>query len=139
MNRIVARLCLMPALVAGLAACSSSGSKQAEENPNLPPVDYKQEILLTLTRTLDDPTNLRDAFISDPALTPVGKDERYTACVRFNMRDARHSYTGAKDHVAYFYGGHLNQLVDATPEQCSKAAYKPFPELEKLCLANKCG
>jgi len=29
-------------------------------------------------------------------------------------------------------------LVEATKEQCGNAAYKPFPELEKLCQAKKC-
>ena len=48
-----------------------------------------------------------------------------------------HHYTGSKDRIAYFYGGHLNQLVEATKEQCGNAAYKPFPELEKLCLARQ--
>ena len=102
----------------------------------LPP-NYKQEILDTLTRTLVDPTNIRDAYISDPVLRPVGKDQRYTACVRYNARDANRQYEGSTDRIAYFFGGHLNQLVEASKEQCGKAAYKPFPELEKLCLG-KC-
>ena len=42
---------------------------------------------------------------------------------------------GSKDRIAYFFGGHLNQLIEASTEQCGNAAYKPFPELEKLCLA----
>jgi len=29
-------------------------------------------------------------------------------------------------------------LIQASKEQCGNAAYKPFPELEKLCLATKC-
>lgn len=102
------------------------------------PTDYKKEILDTLTHTLDDPINVRDAFISDPMLTPIGKNQRYTACVRFNARNLKKQYVGSKDRIAYFYGGHLNQLVDATPEQCGNAAYKPFPELEKLCVGQKC-
>ena len=137
MGQNAARFCLLPAVAMALAACS--GSKPPDENPNSVPSNYKQEILLTLTRTLDDPTNLRDTFLSDPALTPVGSGEqRYTACVRFNARDGRHAYIGSRDRIAYFYGGHLNQLVEATKEQCGNAAYKPFPEAEKLCQANKC-
>ncbi len=124
---------------AALAACSSFGSSKVPEvNPNLFPTDYKQEILNTMTRTLQDPTNVRDAYLSDPVLAPVGKDQRYTACVRYNARDAAKHYLGSQDRIAYFYAGHLNQLVEATPEQCGQAAYKPFPELEKLCLAKKC-
>ena len=55
--------------------------------------------------------------------------------MRYNARDADTHYRRRRDKIGYFYGGHLNQLVDATPQQCGNAAYKPFPELEKLCLA----
>ena len=52
-------------------------------------------------------------IISDPVLTPVGNDQRYTACVRFNARDANRQYMGSTDRIGYFFGGHLNQLVEA--------------------------
>ncbi len=136
MRRCATCLWLVPAIAMALMACSSS--KTPELDPNIAPINYKQEILDTLMNTLGDPTNLRDAYISDPVLTSTGSNQRYTACVRFNARDASRRYTGSTDRIAYFYGGHLNQLVEATKEQCGNAAYKPFPELEKLCLANKC-
>jgi hypothetical protein len=138
MGRSAASWYLLSALAAALAACSSTPEKDPATDPNIVPADYKQEILLTLTRTLEDPTNLRDTYISEPAFTGTGANKHYTACIRFNARDARRSYTGSQDRIAYFYGGHLNQLVAATKEQCGNAAYKPFPELEKLCQANKC-
>ncbi len=53
-----------------LMACSSS--KTPELDPNIAPTNYKQEILDTLMSTLGDPTNVRDAYISDPVLTPIG-------------------------------------------------------------------
>jgi hypothetical protein len=129
-------LWLVPAVAVALEACSSG--KTPEVDPNIFPTNYKQEILDTVQRSLADPTNLRDAFISDPVLTSTGTNQRYAACVRFNARGANRRYTGSTDRIAYFYGGHLNQLVEATKEQCGNAAYKPFPELEKICLANKC-
>jgi len=138
MMKIAASACLLSALAAGLIGCSSGGSKQPEENPNVFPADYKNEILLTMTNTLEDPTNIRGAFISEPVLRSAGKDERYVVCVRSDSRNANKNYTGSKDRIGYFYAGHLNQLVDASKEQCGNAAYKPFPELEKLCLAKKC-
>ena len=138
MMKIAASACLLSALAAGLIGCSSGSSQQSEENPNVFPADYKNEILLTMTNTLEDPTNIRGAFISEPVLRSAGKDERYVVCVRSDSRNANKNYTGSKDRIGYFYGGHLNQLVDATKEQCGNAAYKPFPELEKLCLAKKC-
>ena len=136
MRGIKARLILVPALVMVVAACSSDSKKDTVE-PNIFPTNYKQEILDTLSRTLDDPTNVRDAAISDPALSG-GKEQRYTTCVRYNARNFGRQYVGSTDRIAYFYGGHLNQLVEATKEQCGKAAYKPFPELEKLCQAKVC-
>jgi len=133
-----ARLVLLSAFAMALAACGSSSKTAPETEPNIVPTDYKNEILQAMTSALDDPSNIREAYISDPVLTQLDLSQRYTACVRFNARDLARNYVGSKDRIAYFFGGHLNQLVEATKEQCGKAAYKPFPELEKLCLANKC-
>jgi hypothetical protein len=91
-----------------------------------------------MSRTLDDPTNIRDAYISEPVIRRAGIEERYIVCVRSNSRDVSKQYIGSKDRVGYFYAGHLNQLVEATNGQCANAAYKPFPELEKLYQAKKC-
>lgn len=137
MVRCAARLCLLPAVAVSLIACSSD-KKQAEENPNVFPADYKNQILTTMTNTLDDPTNIRSASITDPFIRSTGKVERYVVCVRADTRNLNREYTGIQDRIAYFYGGHINQLVEATKEQCGNAAYKPFPELEKLCQAKKC-
>ena len=136
MVRCAAKLCLLSALAVSLLACSSD-KKQAEENPNVFPSDYKNEILTTLTSSLDDPTNIRSAYITDPFIRPAGKEERYVVCVRSDSRNVARHYTGITDRIGYFYNGHLNQLVDATKEQCGNIAYKPFPELEKLCQAKK--
>jgi len=136
--RVAVSACLLSVLAVGLIGCSGSGSKQLEENPNIFPADYKNEILFTMTNTLEDPTNIRNAFVSEPVLRQAGKEERYVVCVRSDSRNANKHYTGSKDRIGYFYAGHLTQLVEATKEQCGSAAYKPFPELEKLCQAKKC-
>lgn len=137
MVRCVARLCLLSTLAVSLLACSSD-KKQAEENPNVFPADYKNEILTTMTNSLDDPTNIRSAYITDPFIRSAGKEERYVVCVRSDSRNLSKQYTGIKDRIGFFYGGHLNQLIEATKEQCANVAYKPFPDLEKLCQAKKC-
>lgn len=136
MVRRVAKLYLLSALAASLLGCTSS--KKEEENPNTFPTNYKTEILNTLTTTLDDPTNVRNASITEPAIRPAAKVDRYVVCIRFDARDVSRQYTGTKDRIAVFYEGHLDQLIDATKEQCGGVAYKPFPELEKLCQARKC-
>jgi hypothetical protein len=125
--------------VLGLALASCVANDKKEADSNIVPTNYKQEILDTLMSTLPDPTNVRDAFISDPALTTISKEPHYTVCVRYNGRNENREYMGSKDRIGFFFAGHLNQLVDAEG-QCVKAAYKPFPELEKLCLglAKKC-
>src|SRR5262245_65619059 len=120
MARCAARLCVLSALAASLVACSSD-KKQAEENPNVFPTDYKNEILLTMTNSLDDPTNIRSASITDPFVRAAGKEERYIVCVRADTRNLNKHYIGITDRVAVFYGGHLNQLVEATKEQDRKS------------------
>jgi hypothetical protein len=137
MARRTAGLCLSLAVVLALAACSSS-TKTPEENPNQFPANYKTEVLTTMIGVLDDPTLVRDAYISEPVIRRAGNEERYIVCVRSNSRNAAKQYEGSKDRIAYFYAGNLTQMVEATKEQCGNAAYKPFPELEKFCPARKC-
>lgn len=138
MGRSAASLCLLVALGLAVAACSGDSKKLDNVEPNIFPADYKQEILPTLTRLFDDVTNVHDAAISDPVLRPAGREQRYSVCVRSNSRNANRLYTGVKERIAYFYGGHLNQLVEATEGQCANAAYKPWPELTNYCLAKNC-
>lgn len=125
-----------------LGACSSFNFTKPPPPvaPNIFPSDYRNEILQTLSLKLTDPTNVRDAGISDPVLQQVSEqDQRYAVCVRFNARDVNRQYTGDQERIAYFYGGHLNQLVPAANGQCKSAIYKPWLELEKNCQAKKCG
>jgi hypothetical protein len=137
MGRNTASVGLLLALAMALAACTSS--KTPDVAPNVFPTNYKQEIIDTLKQALDDTANVRDAAITEPVLRQAGKEERYIVCVRTGSRSAAGQSTGPKDRIAYFYGGHLNQMVEATKEQCGNALYKPFPELEKACVGQKCG
>jgi hypothetical protein len=140
MHRLARSTAIGMALVLTMAGCSSSwfNKKEPPTNPNLFPTNYRKEVLDTMKESLTVNTNVRDAYISEPVLTQVDQDQRYTVCVRSNSRDINGEYTGDKDRIAYFYGGHLNQLVLAKPGQCANAAYKPFPELEHICQAEKC-
>jgi hypothetical protein len=139
MRRVAVAVLLGGALALG--ACSTLdmfAGKEPPVDPNLFPTRYKDEIMLTFTRGLVDPSNIRDAAIADPVLRPAGQEQRYAVCMRANVRDAGRRYTGVKERIAWFWGGHLNQLVLAEPGQCAGAVYKPWPELEKYCLAKNC-
>ena len=54
-----------------------------------------------------------------------------SVCVRYTAHGTAYNMTANAERIAYFYGGHLNQLVEATKDECGKRAYKPFPELDK--------
>jgi hypothetical protein len=131
----VSLLCLALAL----AACSSS-SPEKKVDENLMPADYRTTVINTvMVNKSFDPTNIREASIAEPALKPVaGGTPRYVVCLRFNPRDLTRRYLGLGEYVAYFYAGDITQFVKVTDNVCAGAAYKPFPELEKLCLGDKC-
>jgi hypothetical protein len=138
MGKRAASLWLLSALAMALAACSND--KIMTVDPNLVPARYKDEILDTL-RTLFDKNETQtvtNAMISDLALRPVGSEQRYTVCVRYTAHGTVFNLSGDAERIAVFYGGHLNQLIEATKEHCGNAAYKPFPELNAVCLGKGC-
>jgi hypothetical protein len=126
-------------LVAAIALAGCSGAdKEDAVDPNLYPSNHQKEVLDTMRKSLLFPTNVRDAAITAPTLRPTGQEQRYAVCVRENSRDESGQYAGPKEHIGWFWGGRLNQLIDAKPGQCAGMVYAPFPALEKLCQAAKC-
>ena len=123
-------------LAIALSACAARNDPAQEEN--IVPRDYKPRILDLLHGSLEDPTNIRDAAISEPDLKPVGGATRYVVCVRYNPRDGSGRYMGIRTVAAIFYAGDLTQFINPTNEQCGGAIYQPFPELQKLCRAIGC-
>jgi len=120
-----------------LAACSSverdySGPEtQGGAGVNVFPEKYREEILAYQRSFLNDPTGIRSAGISQPAVRKVGSVERYVVCVRFNAKGPAGGYIGEREHLAIFLAGKLDQM-GVTRELCKDAAYEPFPELERL-------
>jgi hypothetical protein len=120
-----------------LAACSSvekdySGPEtQGGASVNIFPEKYRAEILAYQRSYLNDPTGIRSAAISQPAVRKVGSVERYVVCVRFNAKQPSGGYPGVREHMAIFLAGKLDQM-GVTRELCKDAAYEPFPELERL-------
>lgn len=125
MTRIAspARVCAS-VLALALAGCSSfGGSAEVKVDPNLFPANYKAEILTYLRQYPHDYQNTRETYLSAPVLKPVGSESRYVACLRLVGADWR------KEKMLIYFGGEMNQFIDARPEMCNGADYQPYPEL----------
>jgi hypothetical protein len=75
----------------------------------------------------------RETLLSPPALMQFGTESRYASCLRAI------SAGGRKDKLVVFYGGEINQFIDATSEQCGSAAYQPYPEAAAMLSAIRSG
>ena len=125
---------LVPIMLAAvLCACTGQETRRVSDaEVNAYPANYRTDIPGAVHAYLNDPTGLRDTGISEPTLRPIGGTTRYIVCVRFNAKKDGGQYGGAKEHVAVFLAGRLDQFVPAPRDLCASAAYQPFPELEKL-------
>jgi hypothetical protein len=127
-------------LLLGACAHSHRGEGGGDEGEvNAYPTDYKLEILAGMHAFLNDPTGIRDAAISQPALKPIGPSSlfnspptRYLVCVHFNPRKSATEYSGVKEVAAVFVSGRFDQFIETPKEQCADAVYTPFPELERM-------
>jgi hypothetical protein len=122
-----------------LAACGKTLDELSKDQhsadwaaANVYPADYRAELIAYLRTYLNDPTGVREAAISEPALKPVGPGERYVVCVRFNPKRAGGGYAGAKDHLVIYAGGKLDRYIETAGENCKDATYAAFPELERI-------
>ena len=120
------------------------------EAQNVPPANYKPDLLAFMRSYLNNPENVRNAAISEPQKLMVIDLERYASCLRYNAKNNAGRYTGVRDHLAVFISGKFDRLIEfARPEQdaggggggealrplrdyCATASYQPFPELERL-------
>jgi hypothetical protein len=128
----LARACGVVSSVLVLSACTVAqlaGDSGGPRNP--PPTNYKPEILAMLRVYLSDPTQIRDAGISEPMLQSIESRNRYVVCLRLNAKNDG-QYAGIKEYVAVFLQGRLDQMLAAKPEQCSTAEYQSFPEAQTL-------
>lgn len=120
-----------------VAACASEPKPVLVGEANTPPANWRADILAYLRTYLNDPVGVRDAFISEPEIRPVGPSgqravERYRVCVRFNAKNSVGKYEGSRDRVIAFLDGRLDTMFVARGDQCKDANWVPFPELEKL-------
>ena len=109
-----------------LAGCSGLGAKKDEgpTDPNAYPANYRTQIANFLRQSLVNRSDFRGASISPPTLQPVGNNQRYIVCVKFNPNSS------IKTKVAIYFAAIVSQFIDATPAQCDNAAYQPFTELQ---------
>jgi hypothetical protein len=127
-------------LALSLGACAGqhqSGAYGSTEEINVFPTNYKTDIQAAMHVYLNDPTDIRDAMISEPVLKPatVAIPGRYVACLRFNAKRTATVYAGMKEIAAVFLAGRFDQFIDSPKEEqelCANAAYTPFPELQTL-------
>ena len=124
------------ALSLGLAGCNSdwinARDRAIQANTTPPAPTYKADIVALMRTYLNDPTGVRDAFISEPALRTLENASRYTVCLRYTARKGGGQYAPSKDNLVVFRDGRLDRVVDSAREICKDAAYQPFRELEHL-------
>lgn len=132
-------------LVLTLGGCSSEwkyNREQTDRANTTYPRSHRADILAFMRTYLNDPTNVRDAYVSEPALRSIEGRSRYSVCLRYNPKNIDGQYAGARDNLVLFRDGRFDSLIDrridvgsgpdVAREQCKDAAYQRFPELEKL-------
>src|SRR5580704_3005466 len=133
MARIGFLLVLLPMVLGGCTGTTSLPFARADESASDRfPADYKAETLAFLRTYLNEPTKIRDAYISEPALKEISGQTRYVSCLRYNARRNASEYAGSKDRLAVFRAGRFDRFNENGKEVCADAAYARFPELEQL-------
>jgi hypothetical protein len=134
-----------------LAGCGSERLREErqerEERLNVYPGSYRADLVAAMRAYLSNPANIRDAWVAEPAITPLGQRKRYAACVRFTARNSDGGYAGSKDVLAVFANGRFDQFIEPpipsepanegsapalVKQLCDAADYKRFPELEAM-------
>ena len=120
-----------------LAGCSSEWTQEraaSAQMHNVYPQQYRSEIVALMRSYLNDPTGVRDAYVSEPSQRTIDGLPRYASCVRYNAKKTGGQYVGSRDSMVLFRGGRLDRIVDneAGRAQCKEAAYVPFPELQQM-------
>jgi hypothetical protein len=133
------RLSFLVAVLLALGACAGgsgdevyfSRSRSADAAQPFP-ANYKAELLAFMRTYLNDPTNVREASISEPVQRPIAGSRRYYVCVRYNARDSGGRYTGVTDRAAFYLDGRFDRIIEKSQDYCPATSYAAFPELERL-------
>ncbi len=96
------------------------------------PADYKQEVAAFMRTYLENPRQVRDAFIGAPVQRPIAGAPRYVTCVRYNPRNPENKYEGNKERFVIFHAGKVTQFLESDPQVCAGLAYQRYPEIESM-------
>jgi hypothetical protein len=138
MLRLLARSMLGWCAAAALAGCLTDQAHEGgEARGAVLPENYKAEIIAFMRTYLNDPANVRDAFITEPVMKPIGGRNQYAVCVRYNAKNTDGKYVGSRDTLAVFERGRFDRVIDQFPKGTANpcvgsADYQHFPELEAL-------
>ena len=139
MVSVCPRLALLVLVLLPLGACAGGSdeelylSRSRYANAAQPfPANYRAELIAFLRTYLNDPTNVREASISEPVQRDIGGMRRYFLCVRYNARDSTGRYTGVSDRAALYLDGRFDRLIEKSQDFCPAPTYAAFPELERL-------
>jgi len=116
-----------------LGGCSSfNGPPPNGVDPNVFPANYKAQLMTFLQTNAVGMVGVTSAQLAPPTLKPFGSESRYVACLNAAGADDIRRQNWHKEKMFVFYGGEINQFVDATDEGCKGAPYAPFPELPAM-------
>jgi hypothetical protein len=115
-----------------LGACGHNLAPDSDSDINVYPTNYKSDILAAMHAYLNNPTGIRDATISEPALKSSGTLNRYVVCLRFIPKKNVSEYGNTREIAAVFMAGRLDRFVDLPKTECNGATYVAFPELQNL-------
>jgi hypothetical protein len=114
--RVLQALCLAATLTGCVSGRTRELREEREARINVYPDNYRADILAGMHSYLSDPTHIRDAYVSEPSLQPIGRQKRYVACVRFNARNSDGRYVGSRDVLAVFATGRFDQFIDESTQ-----------------------
>ena len=113
------RISLLLVLTFALGGCGHNVASDSDNEINVYPANYKSDILAAMHAYLNDPTGIRDAAISEPALKSSGNISRYIACVRFTPKKNAKEYAGPKEIAAVFLAGRFDRFIDTPKDECA--------------------
>ena len=113
--------------------CTSLNQPNASPGPF--PTDYKMTIRKHVLRSFFDPYSIRDASISEPVISRMGKPDGWLVCLEANAKNRMGGYTGLS-RTAYYIrlGGQLetSSYGNYTCSGTRALTFSPWPELEQL-------